>query len=181
MQLALLLFFLVCCDFVAAQESHYHRSLRQQDTDYSLTQTPMFSGSGMYWSRVRNVDDVAIAHETRQDTLRRLSDFRRFCEMAYDAFEAGDAGRTIVYGDSALRQCYHTPDLYFFMGTSFEQLEDYKNADWAYRQALQSGYAKVDGYYPAFKARMKVRNEEEKQRKKEEKQRRKAEKRRLSQ
>jgi hypothetical protein len=37
MQLALLLFFLVCCDFVAAQESHYHRSLRQQDTDYSLT------------------------------------------------------------------------------------------------------------------------------------------------
>jgi hypothetical protein len=170
MQLALLLFFLVCCDFIAAQESHYHRSHRQQDTSYGLTQAPMFSGSGMYWSRVRNVDDVAIAHETRQDTLRRLSDFRRFCEMAYDAFEAGDAGRTIVYGDSALRQRYHTPDLYFFMATSFEQLEDYKNADWAYRKALESGYAKVTGYYPAFKARMKQRKKELKLKRKQQKQ-----------
>jgi hypothetical protein len=113
---------------------------------------------------------VAIAHETRQDTLRRLSDFRRFCEMAYDAFEAGDAGRTIVYGDSALRQCYHTPDLYFFMGTSFEQLEDYKNADWAYRKAVESGYAKVTGYYPAFKERMKQRKKELKRKRKQQKQ-----------
>ena len=47
----------------AAQESHYQRALRGQDTDYGLVVDPPLSGVGMYWSRTRNVDDVAIVNE----------------------------------------------------------------------------------------------------------------------
>ena len=54
--IVVLIFLMICCDYVAAQESHYHRSLRSQDTEYGLTQEPHFNGSGMLWSRTRNVD-----------------------------------------------------------------------------------------------------------------------------
>lgn len=176
---AFTLLFLACCDIVAAQESHYHRSLRSQDTGYGLTQTPHFNGGGMYWSRVRNVDDVAISHETREDTLARMKAFTALCRKAYDAYEAKDYDNVIIYGDSALRKRYHTPDLYYMMGVSFEHFADYKNADWAYKLAMKSGYTRVPGAYPAFKARMKQREAEEKRKLKEEKQRQKTERKRL--
>lgn len=154
-----------------AQESHYHRALRSQDTEYVLTQEPRFNGSGMFWSRTRNVDDVTIGKETHEDSVARVSAFTILCRKAYDAYEVKDYYHTIVYGDSALAKRYHTPDLYYFMGVSFEYYGDYKNADWAYKQAMKSGYSKAFGEYPEFKARMKQRKAEEKQRKKEEKKR----------
>ena len=73
--IAVILFLMICCDYVAAQESHYHRSLRSQDTEYGLTQEPHFNGSGMLWSRTRNVDDVAITQETYEDSIARVRAF----------------------------------------------------------------------------------------------------------
>lgn len=165
-----------------AQETHYHKGLRSQEDNDKMgivAATTYFNGSGMYWSRVRNVDDVTISHETREDTLARMKAFTALCRKAYDAYEAKDYDNVIIYGDSALRKRYHTPDLYYMMGVSFEHFADYKNADWAYKRAMKSGYTRVPGAYPAFKARMKQREAEEKRRLKEEKQRQKTERKRL--
>ena len=157
-----------------AQETHYHRALRSQDTRYGLTQEPHFDGSGMFWSRTRNVDDVAVVKEmTPEDSVRCRKEFIRLCELAYDAYLAKDYYRTILYGDSALAKNYHTPDLYYFMGVSFEQYTDYDNAEEAYRLAAQSGYMGVPDAYPAFRQRMKQRKAEAKRLKKEAKQQRK--------
>ena len=180
--LAFVTLFLVSSHFAVAQESHYHKGLRSQaDNDKMGTvgADPQFSGGGMYWSRVRNVDDVAITHETHEDTVARIRDFTAYCQKAYDAYEAKDYYHTIVYGDSALKKRYHTPDLYYFMGVSFEHYSDYKNADWAYKMAMKSGYNKAFSEYPEFQARMKQYKADEKQRKKEEKRKAKAEQKRL--
>ena len=174
-QILITFLLLISASVAFAQESHYHRGLRSQDTKYVLTQEPRFNGVGIYWSRTRNVDDVAIIHETHEDSVARIRAFTKLCEKAYDAYEAKDYYHTIVYGDSALAKRFHTPDLYYFMGVSFEYYGDYKNADWAYKNAMKSGYTKVPGAYPEFKARMKQRKAEEKLRKKEEKQKAKTE------
>ena len=42
------------------------------------------------------------------------------------------------------------------MGVSFEHYSDYKNANWAYKEAMKSGYTKAFGEYPAFQARAKL-------------------------
>lgn len=152
-----------------AQETHYHRSLRDQDTEYGLTQEPHFVGSGMYWSRVRNVDDVVINKETPEDSLARVNSFKILCEKAYEAFAAKDYYHTIMYGDSALRKRYHTLDLYYFLGVSYETLGAYEDAEWAYKKAMKGGYTKVPRAYPDFKERMKQRKKEEKKLKAEEK------------
>ena len=161
-----------------AQENHYQRALRSQDTEYGLTQEPHFNGSGMFWSRTRNVDDVAITQETYEDSIARVRAFTQLCQKAYDAYEEKDYYHTIVYGDSALTKRFHTPDLYYFMGVSFEHYSDYKNAEWAYKMAMKSGYTKVPGYYPDFMARMKQRKAAEKLQKVEDKRKAKAEKQR---
>ena len=160
-----------------AQESHYHRSLRSQDSGYGVTQTPAFQttgGGGMYWSRTRDANDMAIVEqESREDSIARVKDFCRLCEKAYDAYEVKDYYRTILFGDSALTRRCHTPDLYYFMGVSYEKLGAYKEAEWGYKMAAKSGYIKEFGYYPAFKERMKQRKAEEKLLKKEAKKQKK--------
>ncbi len=156
-----------------AQETHYHRGLRMQDTDYGLTQEPHFDGSGMFWSRTRNVDDVAIKNQTPEQKEALRKEFLRLCNLAYDAFEQHNALRTVIYGDSALQTRYHTPDLYFFMAVSFEQLGSYEEADWAYRKALGAGYQNALTFYNDFKERQKQRKIAKKEKKKEEKRLRK--------
>ena len=172
------LLLLVVTGMATAQETHYHRALRtDQDKGYGLLHYPTNFGSGhsgYYWSRTRDVNDVAIVtDETHEDSIARVRAFGRLCGQAYDAYEARDYYHTIVYGDSALAKRFHTPDLYYFMGVSFEALGDYQNAEWGFKMAMRSGYTKVPDAYPAFKARMKQRKQEEKQRKKEEKKNRK--------
>ncbi len=162
-----------------AQETHYHRAQRSQDTEYGLTQEPHFNGSGMYWSRTRNVDDVVIQNLTAEEKEQLRKEFLRLCNLAYDAFEHHNAHYTIVYGDSALKTSYHTADLYFFMAVSYETLGNYDDADWSYRQALGAGYPGALNIYNSFKEREKQHKIAEKQKKKEEKQRRQAEKKRL--
>ena len=174
-----------------AQESHYHKGLRSQsenDKYGGVAAEPNFNGGGYYWSRARNVDDVAISQETPADSIARREDFKRLCQLAYDAFEDGDAIKTVQYGDSALQTRYHTADLYYFMAVCFEKLGSYEEAEWGYRHALGAGYPDALNVYKSFKERQKVRKEaeklrkkEEKLRKKEEKQREKEEKKRLKQ
>lgn len=149
-----------------AQESHYHKNLRSQKENdkYGVV---MMSGanmsgltSGIYWSRVRNVDDVVVVGETPADSIARREAFVRLCQQAYDAYEVKDYYRTILYGDSALRKRYHTPDLYYFMAVSFENLGDYKDAKWAFRKAAHAGYPKAPLALKAFKQRQKERKRE---------------------
>lgn len=161
---------------VIAQETHYHRGLRSQDTNYGLAVQAPPSGVGMYWSRVRNVDDVEVESETPADSIARRNEFKRLCEQACEAFRAKDYYHTLVYGDSALQKRYHTGELYYYMAVSYETLGDYEGAEMAYRLTAQSAYMEVPDAYPAFKQRMKQRKAEEKQRKKEEKRRKKEEK-----
>ena len=168
-----------------AQESHYHKGLRSQsenDKYGTVASDPNFNGGGgVYWSRTRNVDDVAITRESPADSIARRENFKRLCQLAYDAYEDGDAIKTIQYGDSALQTRYHTADLYYFMAVSFEKLGSYDEAEWSYRHALGAGYPDALNVYKGFKERQKVRKDEEKRRKKEEKQRRKEESKRLKQ
>lgn len=152
-----------------AQESHYHRGLRSQDTDYGLVVEPPVSGVGMFWSRTRDIDDVKVVHETAADSIRRRKDFMRLCREAYDAYDVGDAYHTVLYGDSALNCRYHTPDLYFFMAVSFEKLGAYEDADWAYKKAVKAGYVIAPKAYEAFKQRQLERKAAEKLQKQEEK------------
>ena len=181
-RLVFILLVTVCCGYVAAQESHYHKGLRSQadnDKQGTVASDPNFNGGGVYWSRVRNVDDVAITHESKADSIARRENFKRLCRLAYDAYEDGDAIKTIQYGDSALQMRYHTADLYFFMAVSFERLASYDEADWAYRKALGAGYPGALNVYNEFKIRQQQRKAADKQRKKEEKRKAKEEKKRL--
>lgn len=168
-----------------AQESHYHKGLRSQsenDKYGTVASDPNFNGGGgVYWARTRNVDDVAITRESPADSIARRENFKRLCQLAYDAYEDGDAIKTVQYGDSALQTRYHTADLYYFMAVSFEKLGSYDEAEWSYRHALGAGYPDALNVYKGFKERQKVRKDEEKRRKKEEKQRRKEESKRLKQ
>ena len=159
---------LISTGIAYAQESHYHKGLRsQQENDKygSVASEPHFDGGGYYWSRVRNVDDVAIARETPEDSIIRRKEFMRLCQLAYDAFEAGDSIMTITYADSALQKRYHTADLYYFMAVSLEKLGNYKDADWAYRKALGAGYPGALTIYNDFKARQEARKAKRKDRK----------------
>jgi len=161
---------------VSAQESHYHKGLRSQkenDKYGGVSSEPNFHGGGYYWSRARNVDDVAITHESSADSIVRREEFKRLCQLAYDAYETGDAVKTIQYGDSALQKRYHTPDLYYFMAVSLEEVGSYDEADWAYRKALGTGYPNALNIYNSFKARQKERKAETKRKAKEEKRRKK--------
>ena len=161
---------------VVAQETHYHKGLRsQQDNDkYGGTAgDPHFDGGGYYWSRVRNVDDVAITQETQADSIFRREEFKRLCQLAYEAYDSCDAVKTIQYGDSALQTRYHTPDLYYFMAVSLEKVTSYDEADWAYRKALGAGYPGALPIYNAFKDRQKARKAEAKRLAKEDKRKKK--------
>lgn len=153
-----------------AQETHYHKGLRSQEENDKyggVGADPNFNGGGVYWSRVRNVDDTTIsAPETKADSVARVRAFSELCRKAYDAYEAGDAYHTIVYGDSALQKRYHTPDLYFFMAVSFEKLGEYSGAEWAYKKAMKAGYVPAPKAYAAFKKRMKERKAEMKKQRK---------------
>lgn len=153
---------------VLAQESHYHKGLRsQQENDKygTAASDPHFDGGGYYWSRARNVDDVAITRETSADSIVRRKEFLRLYQLAYDAFEAGDSVMTVAYADSALQKRYHTADLYYFMAVSLEKLGNYDDADWAYRKALGAGYPAALNIYNDFKARQKARKAKRKAKK----------------
>lgn len=159
-----------------AQESHYHKGLRSQsenDKYGGVAAEPHFDGGGYYWSRARNVDDVAITHETQADSIFRREEFKRLCQLAYEAYDSCDAVKTIQYGDSALQTRYHTPDLYYFMAVSLEKVASYDEADWAYRKALGAGYPGALPIYNAFKDRQKARKAEAKRLAKEEKRKKK--------
>ena len=152
---------LLCANIMAmAQETHYHKGLRTQEENSKyggVGADPNFNGGGYYWSRARNVDDVAITHESEADSIVRQQEFKRLCQLAYDSFNAGDAVKTVLYGDSALLTRYHTAELYFDMAISYEKLGAEKDAAWAYRKAIKAGHPGSAVVYKGFKKRMKER------------------------
>ena len=152
------------CLTATAQESHYRRALRtdKQNEKYGVVGMGDSHASGMtsgiYWSRVRDADDAAIVDdESMEDSLKRVSEFKRLCQLAYDAYEADDALHTIIYGDSALSKRYHTPDLYLFMAVSYERLGAYSEARQTYKKALAAGHPAGSIAYKGFKKRQKQR------------------------
>lgn len=162
-----LLLFAVVSIGAAAQESHYHKALRGDQSDNMVGFSERYIGSGVYWSRVRDPNDTEIVRESREDSLARNQEFRKLCQMAYDAYDDGDYYYTAIYGDSALSKKFHTPELYYFMAMSLEKLECYKDADAAYKKAIQAGYMKAVQPYAAFQKRMNELKTLDKVRKKE--------------
>ena len=152
----------------AAQETHYHRALRGQDSQYGLTNGNNMATngmtSGMYWSRVRNVDDVAITHLSAADSLLQHQEFMRHYDKAFDAFNQQDYYHTLLYGDSALSTGLQAADLHLYMGIAFEKLGAYKDARQSFRLSARLGYDLGVSAYKAFKARDKQRRREEKRR-----------------
>lgn len=56
-----------------AQENHYQRALRSQDTEYGLTQEPHFNGSGMFWLAISSekigfYEDAEWAYKKASET-----------------------------------------------------------------------------------------------------------------
>ena len=166
--LPLIFLLLLAPQYAYAQESHYHRALRSQDQNYGLVVDPIVSGTGIYWSRVRYAEDkTIIPDESREDSIARNNEFRRLCQLAYEAFEDGDYYMTAIYGDSALaKQCF-TPELFYYMAVSLEKLECYKDADIAYKRAVKAGYMKAVDPYGKFQKRMEELKALDKVRKKE--------------
>jgi hypothetical protein len=120
---------------------------------------------------VRDPNDVEIINESREDSIARHDEFLRLCRLAYDAYDDGDYYLTAMYGDSALSKKYHTPELFYYMGISLEKLECYKDADIAYKKAVQVGYMKAVAPYAKFQQRMNELKALDKVRKKEAKRR----------
>ena len=99
---------------------------------------------GVYWSRVRNVDDASISnYATTKDSTAQYKEFKRLCSQAYEAFEDGDYYATAILGDSALSKQFFTPELLYYMGVSLEKLECYNDAEIAYRKAMKAGYSQA--------------------------------------
>ena len=113
-----------------AQETHYHRALRGQDSDYGIAvSSDTYMGGitpGMYWTRTRDINDVAIVDATPEDSIARHAEFMRHYNSAFEAYVAGDAPRTLLYGDSALQTRLQAADLIFYMAISFERLGLYQ-------------------------------------------------------
>jgi hypothetical protein len=155
---------------LAAQESHYHRSMRtQQDNEAygTVGAAPHFNGGGVYWSRVRSAEMGLMLNDFKADTLKRRNEFIRLCQTAYDAYEDGDYYRTAIFGDSALSKKYYTPELYYFMAVSLEKLQCYKDADFAFKKAINTGYHKAPFAYANFKQHLEELKAQDKIRKKE--------------
>lgn len=153
-----------------AQETHYHRALRGQDTDYGIkVSSDTYMGGvtpGMYWTRTRDINDVAIVDATPEDSIARHAEFMRHYNNAFEAYVAGDAPRTLLYGDSALQTRLQAADLIFYMAISFERLGLYQDARLAYRKAKAAGYAPAVIAYKDFRKRQKARKKALKQSKK---------------
>jgi hypothetical protein len=162
--------FLLAATTISAQESHYHRSMRSQQENESFGTVgadPHFDGGGVYWSRVRSPEYGLLLNDFRKDTLQRRNEFIRLCQIAYDAYEDGDYYRTAIFGDSALSKKYYTPELYYFMAMSLEKLQCYKDADFAFKKAINTGYHKAPFAYANFKQHLEELKAQDKIRKKE--------------
>ena len=148
---------------VIAQESHYHKALRSAEEGaveglVGLGDSHV-SGmtNGIYWSRVRNADDVAIKSQTPAEASAHRQAFLRFYNMAFDAYVVGDHYRTLLYGDSALQEGLETADLHFYMAIAYEKQGAYREAQQAYRHSMRGGYYVANKAYKEFKARQKMR------------------------
>lgn len=171
MKKTILLLLLAAANLTAtAQESHYHRALRGQDTEYGIAvSSDTYMGGvtpGMYWTRTRDANDVAIVDATPEDSIARHAEFMRHYEKAFEAYVAGDAPRTLLYGDSALQTRLQAADLIFYMAISFERLGLYQDARLAYRKASSAGYAPAAIAYKDFRNRQKTRKKAQKLEKK---------------
>lgn len=162
-RLLLLALFVATSLAVMAQESHYHKGLRSDEENAKYGVVGMSDGisggltSGIYWSRVRHADDVAIVKPSAADSLWRKKEFMRLQDLATDAYAASDDQHAVLYGDSALKNGYHTADLYMMMAISYERLQDFKQAKRSYLKAISAGHLAGRGAYREFKKRQKVR------------------------
>ena len=76
---------------------------------------------------------------------------------AYYAYRQHDAHQTVLYGDSALLTGFDTPELFFYLADSYEQLGDDDSALKAYQQAKAKGFPAGAKALSEFKKRQKAR------------------------
>lgn len=96
-------------------------------------------------------------YESAADSLEKRNEFMRLCGIAFEAYEAKDALKTVVYGDSALRTGFDNQQIFFYMADSYEQLGDDERALQFYREVKNHGTPGGSEALTAFKKRMKAR------------------------
>lgn len=92
-----------------------------------------------------------------EDSIQKRKDFVHLCGIAFEAYEAKDVLRTVIYGDSALQTGFDNPQIYYYMADSFEILGDDERAGHYYREAKARGIPGGRETLAAFKKRAKAR------------------------
>jgi len=101
-------------------------------------------------------------YESPADSLRKRNEFVHLCGIAFEAYEAKDALKTVIYGDSALRTGFENQQIFFYMAVSLEKLGDDKRALHFYKEAAAHGYPGGKQALASFKKRAKARKKDAK-------------------
>ena len=101
--------------------------------------------------------------ESVEDSLQKRREFAQYYSDTYGAFNRKEWETTVMKGDSALMTGFDAPDLYFYIGTGYEQLGEYKQAEEAFRMSKQKGFSGGSLALSEFKKRQKARRKAEKQ------------------
>ena len=105
------------------------------------------------WNKIKAKPRFA----STEDSLRKHNEFSVLYSKAYYAYRQHDAHQTVLYGDSALLTGFDTPELFFYLADSYEQLGDDDSALKAYQQAKAKGFPAGAKALSEFKKRQKAR------------------------
>lgn len=103
------------------------------------------------WNKIKAKPRFA----STEDSLRKHNEFTVLYSKAYYAYRQHDAHQTVLYGDSALLTGFDTPELWFYLANSLEQLGKYDCALIAYQEAKDKGFSAGGKALSEFKKRLK--------------------------
>ena len=103
------------------------------------------------WNKAKPKSQFASA----ADSISKHKDFVIYYSMAYYAYRDGDYAHMVEYGDSALHTGFDTPELWFYLANSLEQLGKYDCALIAYQEAKDKGFSAGGKALSEFKKRLK--------------------------
>ena len=103
------------------------------------------------WNKAKPKSQFASA----ADSISKHKDFVIYYSMAYYAYRDRDYAHMVEYGDSALHTGFDTPELWFYLANSLEQLGNYDRALIAYQEAKDKGFSAGGKALSEFKKRLK--------------------------
>ncbi len=102
-----------------------------------------------------NKPKVKSHFASSEDSISKHKDFVMYYSMAYYAYRDSDYAHMVEYGDSALKTGFDTPELWFYLANSLEQLGNYERALTAYQEAKDKGFSAGGKALSEFKKRLK--------------------------